>query len=205
MNGRFWRKAVRRPMFNGKRFELPKARFGLKGRARRYPRVLSRRTRGDPRPTQCAQRRLRRIPLTPSSGNTTYPIPSFEVIAQEQDMNAPPNIDPVTAHPDSDVLHWLANGTRDERFIDNIFAELYRVEQGRVEIGGAYYETFPGMIAGDPRRTNPQLHPLAAKPARRSAAFGCPSAFGNSRSPATWPTPASNTPCWTISISSGPG
>ena len=39
-------------------------------------------------------------------------------------MNAPPNIDPVTAYSDSDVLHWLANDTRDERFIDNIFAEL---------------------------------------------------------------------------------
>src|SRR6201991_1396406 len=36
-------------------------------------------------------------------------------------MNAPPNIDPVTA---SDVVHWLTNDTRDERFIDNIFAEL---------------------------------------------------------------------------------
>jgi adenylate cyclase len=39
-------------------------------------------------------------------------------------MNAPPNIDPVTAHSDSDVVHWLTNETRDERFIDNIFAEL---------------------------------------------------------------------------------
>src|SRR5579862_9839301 len=39
-------------------------------------------------------------------------------------MNAPPKIDPVTAHSDSDVLHWLTNGTRDERFLDNIFAEL---------------------------------------------------------------------------------
>ena len=39
-------------------------------------------------------------------------------------MDAPPNIDPVTAHPDSDVVHWLTNETRDERFIDNIFAEL---------------------------------------------------------------------------------
>src|SRR6202012_610555 len=25
---------------------------------------------------------------------------------------------------DGDVVHWLMNGTRDERFIDNIFAEL---------------------------------------------------------------------------------
>ena len=39
-------------------------------------------------------------------------------------MKAPPNIDPVTAHSDSDVVNWLTNDTRDERFIDNIFAEL---------------------------------------------------------------------------------
>jgi len=39
-------------------------------------------------------------------------------------MNAPPNTDSVTAHSDSDVLHWLTNDARDERFIDNIFAEL---------------------------------------------------------------------------------
>ena len=36
-------------------------------------------------------------------------------------MNAPPRIDPVS---DSDVVHWLISETRDERFIDNIFAEL---------------------------------------------------------------------------------
>ena len=45
------------------------------------------------------------------------------VAAQEQDMNAPPNVQPVTAHSD-DVAHWLTNDTQDERFIDNIFAEL---------------------------------------------------------------------------------
>jgi adenylate cyclase len=33
-------------------------------------------------------------------------------------------IDPLTAHSESDVVHWLTNHTRDERFIDNIFAEL---------------------------------------------------------------------------------
>src|SRR4030081_2801045 len=37
-------------------------------------------------------------------------------------MDAPSNIDPVTAY--SDVVHWLTNETRDERFIDNIFAEM---------------------------------------------------------------------------------
>src|SRR6202051_3541605 len=78
--------------------------------------------RGDPRSTQCAQ--SRRSPLTLSSGDMTYPASSIQVTAREQDMNAPPNIDPVTAHSDSDVVHWLTNDTRDERFIDNIFAEL---------------------------------------------------------------------------------
>jgi adenylate cyclase len=39
-------------------------------------------------------------------------------------MNAPPNVDPITTHSDIDVVHWLTNDTRDERFIDNIFAEL---------------------------------------------------------------------------------
>jgi adenylate cyclase len=39
-------------------------------------------------------------------------------------MNAPPNITPATAYSDSDVLHWLTNEARDERFLDNIFAEM---------------------------------------------------------------------------------
>jgi adenylate cyclase len=39
-------------------------------------------------------------------------------------MDAPPTIDPVTTHADSDVVHWLINDTRDQRFIDNIFAEM---------------------------------------------------------------------------------
>jgi adenylate cyclase len=39
-------------------------------------------------------------------------------------MNAPLDIDAVTAHSDRDVVHWLINDTRDERFIDNIFAQL---------------------------------------------------------------------------------
>ena len=39
-------------------------------------------------------------------------------------MNAPPNIDPSTAYSDSDVLHWLTNDAREERFIDNIFAQM---------------------------------------------------------------------------------
>ena len=37
-------------------------------------------------------------------------------------MNAPPNIAP--APSDGDVLHWLTHETRDQRFIDNIFAEM---------------------------------------------------------------------------------
>jgi len=45
-------------------------------------------------------------------------------VAWEQDMDAPLNIDSVATQPESDVVHWLTNETRNERFIDNIFAEL---------------------------------------------------------------------------------
>ncbi|MHC2312040.1 hypothetical protein ACVIJ1_008510 [Bradyrhizobium elkanii] len=38
-------------------------------------------------------------------------------------MNAP-NIESVTPQSGDDVVAWLTNETRDERFIDNIFAEL---------------------------------------------------------------------------------
>jgi adenylate cyclase len=56
--------------------------------------------------------------------DTTCPVSLIEVTAREKDMNAPPNIDPVSRHSDGDVVHWLMNDTRDERFIDSIFAEL---------------------------------------------------------------------------------
>jgi adenylate cyclase len=62
--------------------------------------------------------------LTPSIGNTTYGVPPIQVTAREQPMNAPPNIEPVAASSDGDVLHWLTNDAREERFIDNIFAEM---------------------------------------------------------------------------------
>jgi adenylate cyclase len=39
-------------------------------------------------------------------------------------MNAPPNIDPVITNSVGGVVHWLTNDARDERFIDNIFAEM---------------------------------------------------------------------------------
>jgi adenylate cyclase len=39
-------------------------------------------------------------------------------------MDAQLNNDCPTAYSNSDVLHWLTNDARDERFIDNIFAEM---------------------------------------------------------------------------------
>ncbi|MEI9923867.1 MAG: adenylate/guanylate cyclase domain-containing protein [Bradyrhizobium sp.] len=39
-------------------------------------------------------------------------------------MNVPLNIDPVTTDSAGSVVHWLTNDARDERFIDNIFAEM---------------------------------------------------------------------------------
>jgi adenylate cyclase len=59
----------------------------------------------------------------------------IQLTAQEQEMNAPPNIDPATGQSDSDVMHWLTNDTREERFIDNIFAELcIRLQQGGIPV-----------------------------------------------------------------------
>ncbi|WFU42912.1 adenylate/guanylate cyclase domain-containing protein [Bradyrhizobium sp. CB82] len=50
-------------------------------------------------------------------------------------MNAPQNIDPAAALPGSDVLHWLTNDTRDQRFIDNIFAEMcVRLQQAGIPV-----------------------------------------------------------------------
>ena len=39
-------------------------------------------------------------------------------------MDAPTTIDPAAPLSYGDVLRWLTSETRDERFIDNIFAEL---------------------------------------------------------------------------------
>jgi adenylate cyclase len=39
-------------------------------------------------------------------------------------MHAPSGTVPVRALPGEEVVHWLINGTRDERFIDNIFLEM---------------------------------------------------------------------------------
>jgi adenylate cyclase len=50
-------------------------------------------------------------------------------------MNAPPNIYPVNADTGIDLVNWLTNETRDERFIDNIFAELcVRLQQTGIPV-----------------------------------------------------------------------
>jgi hypothetical protein len=51
-------------------------------------------------------------------------------------MNAPPNIGLVSAHSGSDdVVNWLTNETRDERFLDNIFAELcVRLQRANIPV-----------------------------------------------------------------------
>ena len=39
-------------------------------------------------------------------------------------MDAPLNIDFAATQPENDVVHWLTSDTREERFLDNIFAEM---------------------------------------------------------------------------------
>src|SRR5690242_18444062 len=49
-------------------------------------------------------------------------------------MNAPPKIEPVTT-PFDGIVHWLTNETRDERFIDNIFAQMcIRLRQAGIPV-----------------------------------------------------------------------
>ena len=65
----------------------------------------------------------------------TYPVMSIQVTAPEQDMNAPPKSDLVTAYSNSDVVRWLTTDTRDERFLDNIFGEMcIRLQQAGIPV-----------------------------------------------------------------------
>jgi adenylate cyclase len=50
-------------------------------------------------------------------------------------MNVLSTINSVTAPPGGEVVDWLTNGTRDERFIDNIFAEMcIRLQQAGIPV-----------------------------------------------------------------------
>ena len=47
-------------------------------------------------------------------------------------MNAPDNLAPTPADA---VIDWLTNGTRDERFIDDIFAQMcIRLQQAGIPV-----------------------------------------------------------------------
>ncbi|MBR1125958.1 adenylate/guanylate cyclase domain-containing protein [Bradyrhizobium lablabi] len=50
-------------------------------------------------------------------------------------MDAPPNIDSAAVRSGDEVQHWLTNETRDERFLDNLFAELgMRLRQAGIPV-----------------------------------------------------------------------
>src|SRR4051812_6839887 len=71
--------------------------------------------------------------LIPPPPDTTYPA-TIQPIAREQRMNAPPNID-ARARSAAEVADWLTNGTRDARFIDDIFAEMcIRLRQAGIPV-----------------------------------------------------------------------
>lgn len=57
----------------------------------------------------------------------------MQTAAEGQDMNAPDKIP--TATQADPVVDWLTNGTRDQRFIDNIFAEMcVRLQQAGIPL-----------------------------------------------------------------------
>ncbi|MBV9459978.1 MAG: adenylate/guanylate cyclase domain-containing protein [Bradyrhizobium sp.] len=50
-------------------------------------------------------------------------------------MDAPLNIGSAATQPESDVVYWLTNETREQRFIDNIFAEMgIRLQQAGIPV-----------------------------------------------------------------------
>jgi adenylate cyclase len=58
----------------------------------------------------------------------------IQIAAKGQDMNTPP-INDVPATLSDSVVDWLTNGTRDERFIDNIFADMcIRLERAGIPL-----------------------------------------------------------------------
>jgi adenylate cyclase len=68
-------------------------------------------------------------------GETIERMRSIQAITRENNMNRLPNIDPGPAYSDDGVIDWLTNGTRDERFIDNIFAGLcLRLQQAGIPV-----------------------------------------------------------------------
>lgn len=57
----------------------------------------------------------------------------IKIAAEGQDMNAPDRIPSATQA--AGVVDWLTNGTRDQRFIDNIFAEMcIRLQQAGIPL-----------------------------------------------------------------------
>jgi adenylate cyclase len=57
----------------------------------------------------------------------------MQTVVEGQDMTAPPINDAATLS--DGVIDWLTNGTRDERFIDNIFAEMcIRLQQAGIPL-----------------------------------------------------------------------
>ncbi len=58
----------------------------------------------------------------------------MQTAAEGQDMNAPPNNESVRSGSDA-VVDWLTNGTRDQRVIDYIFAEMcIRLQQAGIPL-----------------------------------------------------------------------
>jgi hypothetical protein len=88
-------------------------------------------------------------------------------------MNAPPKIDPITAHSDSDVVHWLTNDTRDERFIDNIFAELcVRLQRAGIPVKRGDVSCADPPSASRPVRARLQYPDLRRKVASLAGRYG---------------------------------
>ena len=108
----------------------------------------------------------------------------------------------IALHTSGSLMEWL--DARHGEYVDRL-AQL--AGEGRIEIlGGPFYEPILAMIPAGTASAKSAATAAGCKTAwaRPSAACGFPSGSGNRRWPATWPTPASNTPFLTIFTSRWP-
>ena len=108
----------------------------------------------------------------------------------------------MSLHISGSLMEWLA--AHHAEYLDRL-AEL--VEQGRIEIvGGPYFEPILAMIPSRDRigQIRGYTRWLQNRLGATIRGVWVPERVWEQSLPATWSTPASSTPCWTIFTSSPP-
>ena len=105
----------------------------------------------------------------------------------------------MSLHISGSLMEWL--DAHHPEYLDRL-AELVDQRADRDHRRGLFRADPGDDSLARPHRPDPQLHPLAAKPpgGHRPRHVDARARLGTVASPATWSTPASNTPCSTIPL-----